>query len=60
MSHEVNKGEHTQKKRIASSFSAVCDIKYVPGAPEEIFHFKVFQILKFGKILKVFKVVPPE
>ena len=28
-----------QKKRIASRISTVCDIKSVPGAPEEIFHF---------------------
>ena len=43
-----------QKKHIASSFSAVCDIKYVPGAREEIFHFKVFQILKFGLFFEGF------
>ena len=42
------------QKPIASGFPGVCDFKYVPGAPGEIFHFKGFQILKLDPFFEGF------
>ena len=41
-------------RRIACGFSGICEFKSVHGAREDIFHFKVFKILKLSLFFEGF------